>query len=141
GPKPLMPTRSWPAWAESSAAMRAAISRCGMWSMVALTPFDAPQSRTNWSIHLSYPGTKWLHCTIFSSLSAALASRTKINGPAPTDERAVIPAPTQADLRNLRRDARRLEETCLVTFETALPMSATPPRCGLLRRRSLQQRV
>src|SRR5919109_3147068 len=125
-PAPLMPKRSCPELADTSAARRAGISRCGIWSTLALTPFFAPQSRTNWSNHLSYAGTKWLHWMTRSSLSAATALRTKTNGAAALDERNAAPAPTPADFRNLRREVLTMERSTL----TRLPflMLDPPPR-------------
>src|SRR5215510_5096337 len=57
---------SWPAPAANSAAIRAGMSRCGMWSTRTLTPFFSPHSLANLSYQASYAGMKWLHCRMRS---------------------------------------------------------------------------
>src|SRR4051812_15862238 len=47
-----------------------------MWSTVTLTLFFEPQSLAKLSNHLSYSGTKWLHCTMVSVLACAMALET-----------------------------------------------------------------
>src|SRR3954466_10238251 len=47
-----------------------------MWSTVPSTWFFCPQSFANASNHLSYSGTKWLHCTMESDLVSASARET-----------------------------------------------------------------
>jgi hypothetical protein len=59
--------------------------------MVAFTPFDAPQSRTNWSIHLSYAGNEVAPLHDLQFLVGRLGLADEDERPAPTDERAVIP--------------------------------------------------
>src|ERR1043165_1487521 len=72
-----------------------------MWSTVTATPFFDPQSFANWSNHLSYSGTKWLHCTMVSVLPWAQARDTngaEIAGAEPAAARV-----TPAFFRNRRR--------------------------------------
>ena len=71
-PAPFHPNRSCPDPADASAAARAATSCTGMWSTVTCVLL-LPQSLANLSNHLSYAGTKWLHCTIDSVLVSASA--------------------------------------------------------------------
>src|SRR5690349_4666522 len=97
-----------------------------MWSTVAFTPLAAPHSLTNWSYHVSYDGTKWLHSTIFNSLSAATALRTKKNGIVS----AVAPAP--ASRRNLRREATMPPSRAAIfdlDFAMAYPSSCMQSKC------------
>ena len=56
-----------------------------MWSTVTSMLFFDPQSFAKLSNHLSYSGTKWLHCTMVSVLVSANARDTngaEINGAA-----------------------------------------------------------
>src|SRR5215475_12998728 len=63
--------------------------------------------------HLSYAGTKWLHCRIFSAL-AALAGLTWKNGPTP----AATPAAVAVLITSRReRPRRRLRVSISVLLE------------------------
>src|SRR5215469_16484346 len=81
-----------------------------MWSTVTAILFFSPQSLANLSTHVSYSGTKWLHCTIDSDLLSASARDT--NGA----ERAGA-APAAARVRPASFKKRRL-----VTRESLLPI-------------------
>src|SRR5262249_47113536 len=67
---------SCPDPADASAAARAGTFCTGMWSTVTAILFFSPQSLANLSNHVSYSGTKWLHCTIDSDLLSASARDT-----------------------------------------------------------------
>src|ERR1043165_5599546 len=95
-----------------------------MWSTVTATPFFDPQSFANWSNHLSYSGTKWLHCTMVSVLAWASAGDT--NGADIAGPRPAAPAIALLVFRKLRRVTRLLSRPfdaiaqfllgCLTTF-------------------------
>src|SRR5437762_12026787 len=66
--------RSCPLLAAASAAARALISLTEMWSTMTSVLCFAPHSLVKvLSNHLSYAGTKWVHCTIFNVLRLAHA--------------------------------------------------------------------
>src|SRR5215470_7530831 len=85
-----------------------------MWSTVTAILFFSPQSLANLSNHMSYSGTKWLHCTIDSDLLSAKACAT--NGA----ERGAVPA--AAMVRPAFFKNRRL-----VTRGSLLLIFAPPP--------------
>src|SRR5215467_3426361 len=76
-----------------------------MWSTVTAILFFSPQSLANLSNHVSYSGTKWLHCTIDSNLVSAKARDT--NGAEITGAKPAAPAATLDVLRKSRRVTER----------------------------------
>src|SRR5262252_4314428 len=76
-----------------------------MWSTVTAIWFFCPQSLAKLSNHLSYSGTKWLHCTIDSDLLSANARDT--NGAESIGARPAAPAATPDALRKFRRVRER----------------------------------
>src|SRR5262249_60160860 len=102
-PRPCQPDRSGPLPADTSAAARAATSCTGMWSTVTAILFFCPQSFAKLSNHLSYSGTKWLHCTIDSDLLSANPRDT--NGAESIGARPAAPADA---LRKFRRVKERV---------------------------------
>src|SRR5262249_50828045 len=103
-PRPCQPDRSGPLPADTSAAARAATSCTGMWSTVTAILFFCPQSFAKLSNHLSYSGTKWLHCTIDSDLLSANARDT--NGAKSTGAVAAVARVRPVSFKNRRRVTR-----------------------------------
>src|SRR6185295_187497 len=100
-PEPLNPKRSCPDPADTSAAARAGTFCTGTWSTVTAILFFSPQALAKLSNQVSYAGTKWLHCTIESDLSAA--SDLEMNG---AESKGAVPAAASVrpvDFKNRRR--------------------------------------
>src|SRR4051794_24250538 len=71
--------RSWPCPAWISAAMRVGICAWSMWSTTTFTPTFCPHALANWSNHVSWLGTKWLHRRIFRSPESFLVGSVKVS--------------------------------------------------------------
>src|SRR6516225_153506 len=96
--------RSWPFLADTSDAARVGRSTRLMLSTTTLVLFFWPHSFVKVPLNqVSYAGTKWLHCRIFSVFCWACARSGKRNaGPAPAAS-----APVPASLTNSRREIPR----------------------------------
>src|SRR6202008_4483955 len=96
--------RSWPFFADTSDAARVPRSTRLMLSTTTLVLFFCPHSFVNVPLNqVSYAGTKWLHCRIFSVFCWACARCGKRKaGPAPAAN-----APVPASLTNSRREIPR----------------------------------
>src|SRR5215470_3023700 len=105
---------SWPAPAANSAAMRAGMSRCGMWSTRTLTPFFSPHSLAKLSYQVSYAGMKWLHCKIRRVVPLICAGAWRASSIV-NSEPPATPAPAVA--RNFLRwrvDGEGLAGCCII---------------------------
>src|SRR5690349_12667576 len=96
---------SCPDCADTSAAARAATLATGIWSTVTLILFFDPHSFAKLSNHLSYSGTKWLHCTMLSDFVCAMAR--EMNGAAIAGARPAAPAAAAVCLRKPLRVTTR----------------------------------
>src|SRR5436309_1893068 len=77
--------RSWPFFAETSAAAVGLMAGMPMLSTVTSVSFFSPHSLMYWPLnHLSYPGTKWFHWTMRSVFLAAFDFFGSARAAAPT---------------------------------------------------------
>src|SRR5262245_49261615 len=105
---------SCPAPAANSAAMRAGMSRCGMWSTRTLTPFFSPHSLAKLSYQVSYAGMKWLHCRMRRVVPLICAGACRASSIV-NSEPPATPAPAVArNFLRLRVDGEGLAGCCII---------------------------
>src|SRR5947207_9314101 len=94
-----------------------------MWSTVTAILFFSPQSLANLSNHVSYAGTKWLHCTIDSAVLSANARDT--NG---AESIGAAPALARVSPVFFKKRRRVTEFFCLFPPDSIAHLLV---RCGL----------